>query len=141
MFSQAIKNMQEREGYPSLAGPELDAFIESHDDVVLVFAEAMKPIPEADDLAVIFPELMKAYPEKFAVAVVPFPAHREMKLRYHFLKIPTLVFLRGGEYVGAITGIRDWGDYLEDIRLILAAEPTEPPPMFAPDDNATASAH
>ncbi len=141
MFSQAIKNMQEREGYPSLAGPELDAFIESNHDVVLVFAEGMKPIPEADDLAVILPELMNAFAGKFAVAVVPFPAHREMKLRYHFLKIPTLVFLRGGEYVGAITGIRDWSDYLEDVQMILAAEPSEPPPMFAPDENASAPAH
>ncbi len=132
MFSPPIKAMLEREGYAALSGQELEDFIRSEGHVVLVFAEGMKRIPEAADLAVILPELVRAFAGRFDVAVVPFPDHRDMKLRYRFLKVPTLVFLRDGEYLGAITGLMDWADYLTDIEAILGAEPSEPPPLPIP---------
>lgn len=141
MFSPNVKAMLERTGYPALAGPELDEFIGQHGTVVLVFAEGIKRIPEADDLAVIFPELAQAFQGRFEVAVVPFPALREMQLRYRFLKLPTLVFLRHGAYLGAISGLLDWADYLADIDSILTAEPSEPPPMPLPGAAATTQPH
>ena len=140
MFSPTIQAMLDREGYPALAGPELDDFTGANDDVVLVFAEGIKRLPEADDLAVILPELVRAFEDRFAVAVVPFPAHRDLQLRYRFLKFPTLVFLRKGEYLGAISGVRDWADYLAEIERILSSEPGEPPPMPLPGgESATSS--
>lgn len=132
MFSPPIANLLKRENYPGLIGPELDTFLNTHDEVVLVVADAMKPMPEAVDLAIILPELVKAFEHRFAVVAAPFPANRELKLRYRFLKIPTLVFLRRGEYLGVISGLRDWADYLREIGTILASEPSEPPPMPLP---------
>lgn len=132
MFSPTIKAMLERTGYPALAGPELDQFVAAREHVVLVFAEGIKRIPEADDLAVILPELVSAFGGRFDVAVVPFPAHRDLQLRYRFLKFPTLVFLRHGDYLGAISGVLDWADYLADIQKILASPTSEPPPMPLP---------
>ncbi len=138
LFSPSIKAMLERTSYPALAGPELDDFIDEHDTVALVFAEGIKRLPEADDLAVILPELVQAFDGRFDVAVVPFPAHRDMQLKYRFLKLPTLVFVRDGEYLGAISGLLDWADYLAEIERILAAQPSEPPPMPLPGGVADA---
>lgn len=132
MFSPPIKKMLEREGYPELEDSELEPFVRSHRDVVLVFAEGGKRIPEADDLAIILPEIARAFDNRFEVLAVPFSAHRELMLRYRFLKVPTLVFLRNGDYLGAITGLKDWADYLAEVESILASEPSEPPPLQLP---------
>ena len=140
MFSPMIKSMIEREGYSALDGPELKSFIDQHEDVILVFAEGVKRLPEADDLAIILPELMHAFPGRFRVAVVPFTAHRDFKLHYHFLKLPTLLFLRRGEYIGAIEGLLDWSDYLAEINRLILAQPSEPPPMVLPGDETAAAA-
>ena len=141
MFSPVIQAMLERTGYPALAGPELDAFIDNNETVVLVFAEGIKRRPEADDLAVILPELVDAFPGRFKVAVVPFTAHRELQLKYRFLKMPTLVFLRDGDYLGTISGVLDWADYLADIEQILASDVSEPPPMPLPGAASGEPAH
>jgi hydrogenase-1 operon protein HyaE len=37
------------------------------------------------------------------------------------------VFLRNGEYLGVITGIKDWQEYGQEFARILAAEPSKPP--------------
>lgn len=140
MFSPPVQNMLAREGYATHDGPQLDDFIGAHEHVALVFAEGMKRIPEADDLAVILPEIVKAFAGRFAVNVVPFPAHRDLKLRYRFLKVPTIVFLRNGDYLGAVSGLLDWADYLAQIDAILRAEPSEPPPMTLPGAPAGADA-
>ncbi len=141
MFSPVIQAMLERTGYPALAGPELDAFIDNNETVVLVFAEGIKRRPEADDLAVILPELVDAFPGRFKVAVVPFTAHRELQLKYRFLKMPTLVFLRDGDYLGTISGVLDWADYLADIEQILTSDVSEPPPMPLPGAASGEPAH
>ncbi len=140
MFSPLLKSMIETQGYAALDGPDLEAFINQHDNVILVFAEGIKRIPEADDLAIILPELMHAFPGRFRVAVVPFTAHRDFKLKYHFLKLPSLLFLRNGEYVGVISGLMDWSDYLDEINRLLDAEPSEPPPMELPGADLAAAA-
>ena len=138
MFAPPIQNMIERHGYAAPSGDALEAFIRTHDEVVLFFAEGIKRLPEADDLAVILPELVAAFDNRFAVAVVPLPDHRELQLRYRFMKFPTLVFLRDGDYLGAISGVFDWSDYLVDIERILASAPSEPPPMTLPGEQAAA---
>jgi hydrogenase-1 operon protein HyaE len=51
-----------------------------------------------------------------------------------------MVFLRDGGYLGAITRLLDWDDYLERIRAILAARPHEPPPFELPGGKTMAQA-
>ena len=40
---------------------------------------------------------------------------------------PALVFLRRGEYLGVITQVQNWDDYLREIRYLLDSEPTRTP--------------
>ncbi len=138
MYSPLVRNMLETEKYPLLAGEDLARFTDTHEFVVLFFTQAMKPVPETDDVAVILPELVKAFAGRFEVAVVSFESQRELQLKFRFSKYPALVFLKDGEYLGAVTGVLDWSDYLAEIETILAAEPSEPPPFHIPGANGDA---
>ena len=132
MFSPLVQNMIDKYGYPVLAEETLDKFIRDEGEVVLFFTEAMKPLPETDDVAMILPELVKAFNNQLKVAVIEKFTHRNLQLRYGFTSWPTLVFLRDGNYLGAISRVQDWQVYLADIQRILASEPSPPPAYQLP---------
>lgn len=139
MYAPLVQNMIKTHGYPVVTVDTLDEFTAANPSAVLFFTELMKPVPETSDVAVILPELERAFEGRFAVAVVAWEAQRDLQLRFRFTKYPSLVFLRDGEYLGAISGVLDWADYLVDIERILAADPSEPPPFVFPgQDNAPA---
>ncbi len=127
MFSPLTQNMIEQYDYPIVTEDTLDAFTGRHDSVVLFFTEDAKKFPETDDVAMILPELVKAFGGRFQAAVVARPDQYKLQRRYAFREWPTLVFLRAGEYLGAISRVQDWHDYLEQIEQILAAEPGQAP--------------
>ena len=126
--------------YPVVNADTLDEFCRSNSSVVLFFTELMKPVPETADVAVILPELEKAFSGRFAVGVVAWEAQRDLQLKYRFSKYPALVFLRDGEYLGAIQGVLDWADYMTEVERILNAEVSEPPPFVLPGQAASPSA-
>lgn len=132
MYAPLVQNMLREHGYPVVDADSTEAFLRERDVVVLFFTELMKPVPETADVAVILPELERAFEGRFDVAVVAWEAQRDLQLRYRFLKYPSLVFLRRGEYLGVISGVLDWSDYLAEIERLLVAEACEPPPMVLP---------
>ena len=48
-------------------------------------------------------------------------------MRYGFRRWPALVVLADGKYVGAIDGLRNWDEYLDEMARLLDAAPTRPP--------------
>jgi hydrogenase-1 operon protein HyaE len=52
--------------------------------------------------------------------------------RYGFREYPALVFVRSGDYIGAITRIQDWGDYLDQVSDLLVAPPRRAPGFDIP---------
>ncbi|MCF6209600.1 MAG: hypothetical protein L3J88_00865 [Gammaproteobacteria bacterium] len=125
MFSTLTENMIEQYGYPVVTRESLNEFAAVHDVVVLFFTEDAKRFPETDDVAMILPELVKAFEGCFAAAVVARPDQFHLQIRYGFNEWPTLVFLKKGEYLGAISRVQDWHDYLERISRLLASKPEE----------------
>ncbi len=138
MFAPAIQSIIDARNYPTLTLAEVDEFIAAREHVVLFFPEMMKPLPEAADVAVILGEIARSFEGQLEVAVVAWNAQRDLQLRYRFNKFPALVFLRRGEYLGAISGVLDWGDYVIEVERLLAAEPSEPPPMNLPGGRGVA---
>ena len=138
MHSPMVQNMLETQDYPVVTHDSLDEFFASSEIVVLFFTQLMKPVPETADVAVILPEIEKAFAGRFRIGVVSWEAQRELQLKYRFTKYPSLVFLRDGDYLGAITGVLDWSDYLREVESILAAEVSEPPPFVLPGHNGSA---
>ncbi|TPQ28238.1 hydrogenase [Methylomonas koyamae] len=126
-MSELIAQLHSRHGLPLLTADNYDNFVYGNADVVLCFAGDPATFPESADLVVILPELLKAFRGLLQGALVDRSIERELQARYRFTGWPTLVFLRKGEYLGAITGLRDWPEYGREIALILAAEPSQPP--------------
>lgn len=108
-------------GVPEVDAVSLDAFLAAPGDAVLFFSEDPRQHPESADVAVVLPELLAAFPGRLRAALVARASERELQKRYGFARWPALVFLRDGEYVGAVTGIHDWDEYLEKLRHMLAA--------------------
>lgn len=127
MPSPLIRRLSEQDHYPIVDVENLDAFLQSHDDVVLFFTENPAQYPESNDVAVILPELVKVYGGALTAAVVDRDSDRELQKRYGFLRWPALVFLRRGEYLDVITQVQDWNVYLDEINRILKLAPSRPP--------------
>jgi hydrogenase-1 operon protein HyaE len=110
--------------------------MENHDDFVatpgmnvLFVPGDPKTVKDATDVAVVLPELMDAFQGLLNVGVVTdtFGAGVELKRLYGFTHFPSLVFVREGGYVGTISRIRDWQEYLTLINDLLVAEPRRRP--------------
>lgn len=132
MPSVLIDNMIEQYRYPVLEPDSVETFIDAHDEVVLFFSEDPAKYPESNDVAMILPELVKAFDGRLQAALVGRSAERALQARYGFGAWPALVFLRQGEYLGVITQVQNWEDYLREIRRLLESEPTRPPGFKIP---------
>lgn len=104
-----------------------DAFVAEPGDCVLLFTEDPKRFPESNDVAVILPELLKVFPGRLRAAVVARDAEKTLQQRYGFGTWPSLVFLREGGYLGAISGVRNWNEFVQETAELLARDPQRPP--------------
>lgn len=129
MSSPLVMRLVEHHGYPLLTTGEVDDFLARHHQVVLFFTENPRHFPESDDVAVILPELMARYAGRLTAAVIHRDAERELHRRYNFKGWPSLVFLRDGAYLGVITRVRDWLEYIAEFEALLAA-PARPAPRL-----------
>jgi hydrogenase-1 operon protein HyaE len=125
MRSPLIQALIDEHHYTLLTEDNIEAFLQTNEDAVLFFSENPKQFPESNDVAVILPELMRQFGHRLTAAVVDESAERSLHKRYVFNKWPALVFLRRGEYLGVITGMQNWSDFMGEIERILAAAPVK----------------
>ncbi|MDQ6980111.1 MAG: hydrogenase [Ghiorsea sp.] len=139
MYTPLIDEMIEKHGYPVLTEESLQAFQEEHKNVVLFFTENANNYPESNDVAIILPEILKSFEKVLTPAVISRESERPLQRKYRFKGYPALVFLRDGEYVGTISKVRDWLEYIDEFKTMLATTPT-PPPAFDLDNVCPGSA-
>jgi hydrogenase-1 operon protein HyaE len=120
-----VDRLSEELNFPLLDLSNLDAFLADNLFSVLFFTEDIARFPETNDVAVALPELMSVFPD-IKPAVVARSDEKKLQSLYGFRSWPALVFMRGDEYLDAITGIQDWTDYLEQIKNIITSEPSRP---------------
>jgi hydrogenase-1 operon protein HyaE len=114
--------------YPLISNQaDLEAFIHRPGHQVLFCGGDTKLYPECLDVAVILPELDKAMQGTVDFAICARETDELMKMRYGFTVWPSLVFLKGGDYVGAISGMKDWVIYLEKFAELLNSPTSRPP--------------
>lgn len=140
MFSPLLNAMIARTGTPVVGEADIETFAGERRFGVLFFSGDWQRLGESDDVAVILPELLAAFDQVFAAAVVERSAERKLQARFRFPAFPALVFLRDGRYLGAISRVLDWSDYLLEIADILKREPSDPPPFRLPEFSARANA-
>jgi hydrogenase-1 operon protein HyaE len=117
----------------------LDAFLSSCSEAVLFFPGDSDRLAESADVAVILPELLKQFGGRLTPAVAGRASERALQRRFCFNAFPALVFLRDDGYLGVVTRVLDWRDYVTEITAILAREPSAPPPFRFPDGCAASA--
>jgi len=122
-----LEQLVSRHGFTAVDVESIDEFIEARGHAMLVFTEDPVRYKETLDLAVISPEIAHAFAGSFRVGVLYPDVARKVAPRFGFARWPALVMLRDGAYVGAIDGLRNWDEYLEETRRLLHAEPVRPP--------------
>lgn len=120
--------------YAEISLANHDAFIAKPGMNVLFFPGDPATVKDATDVAVVLPELVRAFDGQLRPGVVTdvFGDGKTLKRQYGFSEYPSLVFVRSGEYVGTITRIQDWGDYLDKISDLFIAAPKRPPGFSIP---------
>lgn len=109
----------------------IEAFEAASGDAVLFFGGDPVRFPECLDVAVVLPELQAAY-GGLRIGIVPREVEDALARRYAVQRWPSLVFLRGGGYLGTVSGMKDWDDYLRELQILRAATPgRRPSPTIA----------
>ena len=131
MTHPLIQRLIDELGYVAIDAANHDAFVAADGMNVLFFPGDPKTVRDATDVAVILPELVAAFDAQLRPGIVTdvFGDGKDLKRHYGFREYPSLVFVRGGQYVGTITRVQDWVDYLARINELLVA-PTRRPPGF-----------
>ena len=134
MSTVLIDRLIEELGYERVTLDNHDEFIQETGMNVLFFPGEPGTVKDATDVAVVLPELVQAFGDQLRPGVVTdtWGAGKELKRHYGFSAYPSLVFVRGGEYVGTITRIQDWSDYIDQINRLLVAAPSRPPGFSIP---------
>lgn len=108
-------------------GASHDAFSARPGDQLLFFTGDPVRFPECLDVAVVLPELQRAFPGRFGVGVVRRGDEDTIARRWGAQRWPSLVFVRDGQYVGTLSGMMDWTDYLARVAALLDTTPSRPP--------------
>lgn len=122
MPSTLIRQMIRQHDYQQLDEHTLEPFLAQQAHSLLFFSGDPKQYPESNDVAVILPELAARFAGRFQVGVVAREAELALQKRFPFSSWPALVFLRGEQYLGAITRVQNWSDYLLEIDRLLESE-------------------
>lgn len=125
MTAPLIDRLNDELNYPLLNLGNIDDFLSQNTLSVLFFTNDTNRFPESLDVAVVLPELIALFPD-ITPAVIARDDEIKLQSLYGFRSWPALVFMKGNEYLGVITGIQDWGDYLKEIPTILNSEPSRP---------------
>jgi hydrogenase-1 operon protein HyaE len=127
MFPELIQQLITKNKYPLLTEETVDNFIKQHCYSVLFFCNDDKLFPESLDVAVILPELMSVFKGQIVPAIVSRDDEMKMQRKYGFTTWPSLVFFKYGNYLGVISKVRDWDEYLNEIQNLMLSEPSLPP--------------
>jgi len=127
MSHPLIERLHEDFGYPEVTLENHDGFVAADDIGVLFFPGDPKRYKETTDVAVVLPELVAAFGGQIRPAVVAKKDEIALQKHYGFRAWPSLVFVRSGGYLGTVSRMKNWAEYLEEIGELLTAEPREAP--------------
>ncbi len=118
-FGGLLDKLVAKHGISDLDQAGFQAFMDAPGTGVVLLTDEPDTAAESWDVAVIFPELLAAIGARPRAAVMrPEPA-RALLSRFGLGRLPALLFLRDGGYVGAIEGLRDWSEFVDECAVML----------------------
>ncbi|WP_412478653.1 hypothetical protein [Azonexus sp. IMCC34839] len=129
----AIGRMEQKHGF-SRVHRSSDVFPSGL--VALLLTDDPQRNLEVLDACVILPEALKPLGDSIARCVAGAELAAELLARYGVARAPAVVFLRDGEFVGVLQGIRDWSEYQAEVARLLNG-PAQPKPIGIPVRAAT----
>jgi hydrogenase-1 operon protein HyaE len=121
MRTVLFEKLLARPGFSKLDAGNLEEAKQQSGHLILFCTGDPQQRPESQDLAVILPELYQAFDAQFRVGLVTGDIEETVQQCYGVQQWPCLVLLRDGEYVGSISRLRDWAEYLQEIAALLKA--------------------
>jgi hydrogenase-1 operon protein HyaE len=123
----ALAERLRAKGFAPLDGTDFDTFAATPGDAVILFADDPARGGETWDIAVILPEVLRTLAVPLRAGFLLPAEARKLQPRDGFATWPALLFLRGGQYVGVIEGLRDWAGYCSEIAELLERPASRPP--------------
>jgi len=131
-FETLLQGMADRHAFTDLNATGFDAFVSAPGLAAILFVEDPARHPEVWDVAVVLPEVLASLRAPVRGGFARPDAAAQWHLRYGFTRWPAVVFLRAGEYIGCIEGMRDWTDYVERVGAMLARPVSRAPSVGIP---------
>lgn len=126
----AISRMVQKNGFAPFS-PDFQVDRSAPVLSALLLTEDPQRNPEVLDACVILPEALKPLGERIVRLVAGPEVSAPLLQRYGVARAPAVVFLRDGEFVGVLQGIRDWREYQDEVARLLAG-PAQPKPIGIP---------
>lgn len=124
----AIGRLQQKHGFQRVADSD-QAFPDGL--IALLLTEDPQRNLEVLDACVILPEALKPLGSDIARWVAGPDTASALMQKFGVARAPAVVFLRDGQYLGGLNGIRDWRDYQAEVARLLAG-PAQPRPIGIP---------
>ena len=131
-FNGLLDRLVAKHGVADLDTVGFQAFMDAPGNGVVLLTEEPDKVAESWDTVVIFPDLLAATGARPRTAVLR-PEHaRTLQARFGVKRMPALLFLRDGAYVGMIEGLRDWNEFVTECTAMLLAPVCRPPSVGIP---------
>jgi hydrogenase-1 operon protein HyaE len=140
-FGQMLGDTVQRHGIADLSADDLPQFLQTSGLQAILLVDDPERSAENWDMAVIFPQLLKALPEAAMPALLRPVEARQVVPRYGVQRLPAVLFLRDGGYLGVIEGLRDWAGFVAEAGEILARAPGRAPSVGIAISSANSSCH
>lgn len=131
-FRPVLDRLSTRHGFVALDAASYEAFAARPGNTAVLFLEDPAREPEVWDAAVVLPEVVATVRDAVRVGYLDMESSERLSVRYGLKRRPALLFLRAGEYVGAIEGMRDYRDFVARVLDLLERAPSRPPTIGIP---------
>lgn len=130
--SPLVARLAEQPGARWVDEAGFDAWAAEGGDRVLLLAGDPVQFPEGLDVAVVLPELRRTLGDRFEIGAVRREHEDAIARRHGSQRWPTLLFLRDGRYVTALSGMHDWDVFVQRVREALAMPVSRVPGVGIP---------
>lgn len=118
-FTSLLDKLVKKHEITNIDDASFEEFAALPGDVVILFVDDPDRSAESWDMAVIFPDIVAAVGARIHSGLLRPELALKAQSSYGIGRIPALLFLRDGGYVGVLEGLRDWTQFISDFQSML----------------------